>query len=61
VRDWLERGTPAELQAGASSSVARRPGVTTTALPELTIKGRSEPTSAEPRWAPSEPFLRLRA
>src|SRR5712692_3186735 len=28
---------------------ASRPGVTTTPVPEVTIKGRSEPASAEPR------------
>ncbi len=33
---------------GASSSVARRPGVKAIPVPEVTIKGRSEPASAEP-------------
>ena len=36
------------VEAGASSSVARRPGATSP-VPEVTIKGRSEPASTAPR------------
>ena len=42
-RNSGERG----IDGGRSSSVARRPGATSP-VPEVTIKGRSEPVSAEP-------------
>jgi hypothetical protein len=42
------RGIEVALEAGTFSSIARRPGVRSP-VPEVTIKGRLEPASAEPR------------